>query len=59
MDSIKTDLAEIWSGMDWMGLSQDRDKWMALMKVIINFRVPKSAGNFLNGYTSGSFSSRY
>jgi hypothetical protein len=37
------DLKEIsWEGMIWIGLSQDRDKWM-----VINFWVPKDAGNFL------------
>jgi hypothetical protein len=26
-------------GLDWIGLSQDRDKWSALVNVVKNFRV--------------------
>jgi hypothetical protein len=30
MDKIQMDLLEIgWSGVDWIGLAQDRDKWRA------------------------------
>jgi hypothetical protein len=32
VDNIKMDLGEIgWSGVDWIGLAQDRDKWRALV----------------------------
>jgi hypothetical protein len=30
----------IWSGVDWIGLAQDRDKWRALLKAIMNLRGP-------------------
>jgi hypothetical protein len=41
MDNIKLDLGEIvWSGMDWIGLAEDRDKWRALVNVVMNLRVP-------------------
>jgi hypothetical protein len=41
VDNIKTDLAEIvWGGMDWIGLVQDRDKWKALVKAVMNLWVP-------------------
>ena len=27
-------------GMDWIDLSQDRDRWQALVKVVMKLRVP-------------------
>ena len=39
--NIKVDLKELcWEGVDWMDVGQDRDKWQAVMKSVINFRVP-------------------
>jgi hypothetical protein len=29
-----------WSGMDWINLVQDRDKWRALVNTAMNLRVP-------------------
>jgi hypothetical protein len=41
VDNIKTDLREIgWEGGDWIGLAQDRDQWRALVKAVMNLRVP-------------------
>jgi hypothetical protein len=38
---IITDLKEIWCEvMDWMHLSQDRDKWQAVVNTVMNLRVP-------------------
>jgi hypothetical protein len=38
--NIKMDLLEIgWNGVDWIGLAQDKDKWRALVNVVINLRV--------------------
>jgi hypothetical protein len=39
VDNIKMDLGE-WSGVDWIGLAQDRDKWRALVNAVKNLRVP-------------------
>jgi hypothetical protein len=39
-DNIKMDLREIeWSGMDWIDLPQDRDRWRALVNTVMNLRV--------------------
>jgi hypothetical protein len=41
VENIKMDLREIgWGGMDWIELAQDRDQWRALVKTIMNLRVP-------------------
>jgi hypothetical protein len=41
VDNIKIDLLEIgWGGVDWVGLTQDRDKWRDLVNVVMNVRVP-------------------
>jgi hypothetical protein len=40
-DNIRMDLREIgWGGMDWIDLAQDRDQWRALVKTVMNLRVP-------------------
>ena len=40
-DNIKMDLQEVGRGCgDWMGLAKDRDRWRALVSMIMNFRVP-------------------
>jgi hypothetical protein len=58
-DNIKMDLQEVGSrGMDWIGLAQDRDRWRALVKVVMNLRVPKNAGNCLTSCKPVSFSRR-
>ena len=37
-DNIKMDLQEVGGGGDWMELAQDRDRWRALLKTVMNLR---------------------
>jgi hypothetical protein len=38
--NIKMDLSEIGlSVVDWIGLAQDKDRWRALVNVVMNIRV--------------------
>ena len=41
-DNIKMDFNEVgWGGaMDWIGLTQDRDRWSALVNAVMNLQVP-------------------
>ena len=40
-DNIKMDLQEVeCGGMDWINLAQDRDRWRALVKVVMHLWVP-------------------
>jgi hypothetical protein len=41
VDNMKMDLRRIrWDDVDWIDLAQDRDQWKALLKMVINLRVP-------------------
>jgi hypothetical protein len=41
MNSIKMNLREIGSGsIYWIDLTQDRNQWRALVKTVMNLRVP-------------------
>ena len=40
-DNIRMDLWEVGCGcVDWMELAQDRDRWRALVSVVMNLWVP-------------------
>jgi hypothetical protein len=40
-NNIKMDLQEV-------GLAQDRDRWRAIVKALVNLRVPYKRGEFLD-----------
>jgi hypothetical protein len=41
VDNTKIDLREIgWEGGDWIDLAQDRDQWRALVRAVMNLRIP-------------------
>jgi hypothetical protein len=41
LDNIRMDLVEVgWGDVDWIGLTQDRDRWRALVISVLNIRVP-------------------
>jgi len=39
-DNIKMDLWEVGGGGDWMELAQDRDRWRALVNMVMNLQAP-------------------
>jgi len=41
VDNIRMDLQEVGFGyMDWIGLTQDRDRWRTLVSAVMNLRIP-------------------
>jgi hypothetical protein len=39
VDTIKMDLVDIgWCGVNWIGLAQERDKWRAVVTVVMNLQ---------------------
>jgi hypothetical protein len=40
-DNTKIDLQEVgWGGMDWIDMTQDRDRWRAVVSAVMNLQVP-------------------
>jgi len=47
-DNIKMDLQEVdCGGIDWIAVTQDRDRWGTLVNAVMNTRVPQNGGNLL------------
>ena len=44
--------------MDWIYLAQGMDRWRAVVKAVMNLRVPYNAGSFLTSWEIVSFSRR-
>jgi hypothetical protein len=41
VDNIRMDFVEVgWSDVDWIGLAQDRDRWKALVNLVLNLWIP-------------------
>ena len=44
---LKMDLQEIGRGGNWIDVAQNRDRWRAFVKTVMNPPIPYNAGNFL------------
>jgi hypothetical protein len=41
VDNIRMDLGEVgWGDADWIGLAKDRNRWRALVNLVMNVRFP-------------------
>jgi hypothetical protein len=47
VNNIRMDFAEVgWGDVDWIGLGQDRNRWRALVNLVLNVWVPWNAGKY-------------
>ena len=44
---LKLDLQKIGRGGNWNDVAQNRDRWRAFVKAVMNPPIPYNAGNFL------------
>jgi hypothetical protein len=42
-----------WGDVDWIDLAQDRNRWRALVNLVLNLRIPSNAGRLSSGLTIG------
>jgi hypothetical protein len=41
VDNITMDHGEVgWGDVDWIGLAKDRNRWRALVNLVLNLRIP-------------------
>jgi hypothetical protein len=41
VDNIRMNLGEVgWGDVDWIGPAKDRNRWTALVNLVLNFRIP-------------------
>jgi hypothetical protein len=58
LDNIRMDLVEVgWGEVDLIGLTEDRDRWRALVNSVLNLRVPRNAGKLSSVQTTRDLSS--
>jgi hypothetical protein len=58
VDNIRMDLGEVgWGDVDWIGLSQDRNRWRTVVNSVLNHWVPCNAGKLSSGLTPSGLSS--
>jgi hypothetical protein len=47
VDNIRMNLGEVgWGDVDWIGLTQDRNRWRALVNSVLTFGLDEMLGNY-------------
>jgi hypothetical protein len=56
--NVRKDLGERgWSGVDWIGLTQDKGRRIALVNAVMNLQVARNAEKLSSSLTTGGLSS--